>query len=101
MIHVVIGNWTIDNNGISWTGIPAIKGGFIPLDDLLVRRGNAFNALLHLAEKADVTENDIYALNTAFYYAVGYFHLELPEQISFIETVIKQQEIINLKNEEE
>jgi len=92
-----IGNWEINDKGIQ-----CIKHGLshilIDKNDLtesgFAERKNSYDWLLHLPSKADLTREDIYALNTAFIYAIEYFNLDFNSN-SFIETLTIQEKELN------
>lgn len=88
-----IGNWLINEDGITWDGIPKIDYE-IPKERILQfgtqERKNMYDWLVHIPTKAWTTETDIYALNTAFVYALAQYGLNF-SALSFIETLIEQQ----------
>lgn len=103
MENLQIGNWLVNSDGIEWTGIP-YNGYYIDKNRLLqqgLECENAYDWLLHLAHKNWLTEQDIYALNTAFAFALDKF---IPyyrrKKLSFANTLNEQQKIIQCKNTE-
>lgn len=94
-----IGNWLIIEDGIKWDGQLEVDY-LIPKDRLLElgggKRSNMYDWLLHIPEKTWVTEADIYALNTAFIYAIDYFDLDF-KTASFYSSLIEQQKEISEK----
>jgi len=96
MIPFKIGNWLIDEKGIRHENH---KDYQIDLNRLLERgpsdRKNMFDWLVHLPTKAWCSKEDIFALNSAFLYAIETFELECPDDISFAKTMIEQSRIMN------
>ena len=92
-----IGNWLITEEGINWDGQPEVDYD-ITKKELVVlgsaERSEMYDWLVHLPEKTWLTEADIYALNTAFIYAIEYFGLNFKTG-SFVLTLIEQQKIIS------
>jgi len=88
-----IGNWLITEEGITWDGTPKIDYQ-IPRERILEfgpgDRTNMYDWLVHIPTKTWATEADIYALNTAFVYALAHYGLNLTT-LSFVETLIEQQ----------
>jgi hypothetical protein len=96
MIPIQIKNWLLDENGISWVGTPPIRT-IISRDEIVAsgvgNRMNTFDLILHMSERDGVTEDDIYALNTALFYAIEVFNLVVPNEMSFVSTVNEQRNI--------
>lgn len=89
MIPKKIGNWLIDQDGIKWDGVP--KHTYeIAKGRITEERDNMFDWLVHMSEKTWLTREDIYALNTAFIYAIEEFGITVPPNMSFVETFLKQ-----------
>jgi hypothetical protein len=101
MIPIKIKNWEITKDGISWIGKPKINI-LIPISELATKgtgeRKNVFDLIIHTSEKDGILEDDIYALNTALFYAIDTFKIEIPTGMSFVATVIEQQIIIEEKS---
>jgi len=92
MIPFKIGNWLIDEDCIRWNGESKINYK-IKKDRLLESgpRESIYDWLFHMPEKAWLSREDIYALNTAFIYALEYFEIQIPDEKSFVETFIEQE----------
>lgn len=89
MIPIKIGNWLIDQDGIKWDGVP--KHTYeISKDRITEERDDMFDWLIHMPQKTWLTREDIYALNTAFIYAIEKFDITVPPNMSFVETLIVQ-----------
>lgn len=99
MIPFKIGNWLIKDDGINWDGDNSIDY-FIAKNRLTEtgtgERIKTYDWLLHMAEKTWITREDIYALNTALIYAMEEFKIPFPEDISFVQTFIEQDKIIEM-----
>lgn len=89
-----IGNWLIDQDGINWIGTPKY---LISKETLTDSRGKSYDWLIHMPEKTWLTREDIYALNTAYVYAMEAFEIPYPAELSFIETFKDQEEILKNK----
>lgn len=91
------GNWRVDKYGIVWDGKSA---GRLPEEydihrgSLIEARGNVYACLVHMAWKTWTTREDIYALNTAFLYAMERFKIPFPESLSVVETLQEQDWIL-------
>ena len=99
MTQFKIGNWLITGDGIKWDGQPNVD--YLITKEKLVELGTGerskmYNWLVHMAEKTWATEADIYALNSAFIYAIEYFELDFKTG-SFVSTLIEQQKEISSK----
>lgn len=103
MIPFNIGNWEINQHGIEWKG----KRG----RDLLIEkdritetgfgdRESTYDWLIHLTEKNWLTRTDIYALNSAFVYAISFFKLDLNSN-SFVKTFIEQEKQLMYAEEDD
>jgi hypothetical protein len=94
-----IGNWLITEEGITWEGTPKIDY-VIPKERILELgpgdRKNMYDWLIHIPTKTWATEADIYALNSAFVYALTHYGLDLTTH-SFVETLIEQQKELKEK----
>ena len=99
MVPFKIGNWLITEDGISWDGMPKVKYQ-ISRDRILESgppgRDKMYDWLVHLPTKSWTTEKDIYALNTAFIYAIEYYGLDF-NTCSFVETLIEQKRELGYK----
>lgn len=99
MLPFKIGNWLITDTGIKWDGEPNVDY-LIPTDRLLELgnggRDTMYSWLVHMPEKTWTTKDDIYALNTAFIYALSYFNLPFNTG-SFVATLREQQRQIEEK----
>lgn len=99
MLPYKIGNWEINIEGIVWKGNQVEF--LIPKEELsLLRRGGnerIYDWLSHPTTKQWINENDIYALNTAYVFAMEYFKINFHVG-SFVDTFIAQQDIISEKN---
>ncbi len=94
-----IGNWLITEDGIKWEGQPNVD--YLITKERLVelgsgKRSEMYDWLVHLPQNTWVTEADIYALNSAFIYAIDYFGLDFKTG-SFVSTLIEQQKEIREK----
>ncbi len=103
MIPFKIGNWEINQNGIEWKGK---TGRELIIDkDRITETGvgareNTYDWLIHLTEKNWLTRNDIYALNSAFIYAISVFGLDLNSN-SFVKTFIEQEKELKFAEEDD
>jgi len=98
---IKIGNWTITEGGIKWSSKEEIKY-FIDKERITERvqgtKADMYDWLIHMVEKPWLTREDIYALNTAFVFALEYFDIGFLEDISFVETFEIQNEDLNKDN---
>lgn len=94
------GNWLITEEGINWDG-PTGRPYLIPKDRLTESgsgdRSKMYDWLVHLVEKTWITENDVYALNTAFIFAVEHFGVGFSSNLSLVATLAEQQKEIKRK----
>jgi len=94
MIPFKIGNWLIDKDTIKWVGDPNIIYK-IPIDRLTEPgpqdRKTMYDWLVHMPTKSWLKKEDIYALNTAFVYAMEYFNIDFPKNLSFVDIFIEQE----------
>ena len=100
MIPFKIGNWLIDEDGIKWNGKSAVTYNIHK--SRLAEAGppgreNMYDWLVHMPEKTWLTREDIYSLNTALLYAMEYFKVDFPENLSFIETIIEKERQLSKK----
>lgn len=97
MSKITIGNWKVTDEGIEHTTDEDV---FIPKENLLEKgiaeRANSYDWLIHLAGKTWLSVEDIYALNTAYIYAIDYFELDF-NKVSFVDTIKIQQAILRDK----
>ena len=93
MIPFKIGNWEINQQGIEWKGE---TGRELIIDKERItetgfgERENTYDWLIHLTGKSWLTRTDIYALNSAFIYAISFFELDLNSN-SFVKTFMEQE----------
>ena len=88
------GKWVVNEDGISNT---KMEDAIIPKEDLLhIKPGSKdlLESLLHIPSKTWMNQRSTYELNTAFFFAIDYFKLELPKEASIIRTLIAQKEEI-------
>ena len=93
MIPFKIGNWDITEQGIEWKGEVGVEL-IIDRDRItetgIGNREDTYDWLVHLTEKNWLTRSDIYALNSAFVYAISVFNLDLDSN-SFVKTFVEQE----------
>jgi hypothetical protein len=98
---IKIGNWTITEEGIKWSGKEEIKY-FIGKERITERaqgtKTDMYDWLIHMVERPWLTREDIYALNTAFVYALEYFDIGFLDNMSFVETFELQKEQLEFDN---
>lgn len=98
MKNFIIGNWNISEDGISWN--KSDNEYFIPKEDLIEsgssERKNMYDWLVHLPTKDWLSAEDIYALNTAFIYAMELYNFDFKEN-SFVESFMEQQKEMKYK----
>lgn len=96
MIPFQIGNWKITNDSIYHVNH---ANYVIPRDRLLEAgpgdRVTMFDWLVHMPTKTWCSTEDIYSLNTAFIYAVEAWELTIPNDMSFRNTFIEQENELN------
>lgn len=101
MVPFKIGNWEINQSGIEWKG-EAGRELIIDRDRITEsgfgERENTYDWLIHLTEKSWLTRSDIYALNSAFIYAISVFELDLNSN-SFVKTFIEQEKELQFGEE--
>lgn len=90
------GNWQVTDDGILYVG----ENDGYPLieKDRLAEpgpgdRSDVFDWLVHLPTKTWVSMEDVYALNTAFFYAMGRYGIQFPSEISIEKTLSMQHAI--------
>lgn len=95
-----IGNWKIVDAGIEWVGD---HGSYPVITKERLQETRDFDGvqvydwLTHMAEKAWITEEDVYSLNTAFLFALEHFKIGFNGSISFERTLKEQNKIVNRK----
>lgn len=96
MLPFKIGNWLIENKGITWDAEPIAF--FIDRNALTDSKGgdrvNCYNFMLHITEITWLKPTDVYLFNTAFIYALEAYKMNFAEQ-SFVETLTQQQALIS------
>ena len=101
---VKFGNWSVSPYGIEWQGRSEISLS-IPLAQLvqtgLNKKSILYHWLIEVAEDDRFNPEDVYSLNTAFFYAIDLFRaeLEIPGYVLIAETLMAQQTAINLRTE--
>lgn len=96
-----IKNWQIvEGIGIVWVGNSSKLT--IGIDQIIstgldINR-NPFDLVIHPCERSFITEDDIYALNTAVIYAIEFFNISMPKNTTFCNLIECQQQIIERKN---
>ncbi len=101
MENMKIGNWEVSDKGINWIGTKTNAMGTITLASLKdggnAERTEMYDWLIHLCEKSWITDEDIYALNTAFIYAIEKYKLGFSDKLSFVKTFTEQQRQLQQK----
>ena len=103
MKNIRIGNWQIEEKGISWVGSKGLPAPFfiISVDDLTSTgfgdRKNMYDWLLYFANNNWSSKEDIYALNTALIYTMELNNIPFPKNMSFVDTIVLQEELVSLK----
>lgn len=99
---VKFGNWSVSPYGIEWQGRPDIQlcislGSLVQTG--LNKKSILYHWLIESAEDDRFTPEDIYSLNTAFFYAIDLFRAELdvPNYVLVAETLMAQQNAINIR----
>lgn len=96
---MIFGNWEVTEFGI--IGLGKLGGIKIDSDQLLDKRQQQlYDWLIHIAEKGNVTELNVYEFNAAFVYALSFFNIDIPSELSFSKTFEKQIQIISQKEED-
>ena len=94
-------NWSVGPYGIEWKGRSDVKYS-IPLQSLVHtgvnKRAILYQWLIEIARDKRLTGEDIYSLNTAFFYALDMFktELDIPNYVLVAETLKAQQELIEV-----
>ena len=96
------GNWSIDVFKIEWIGDPLIE--FSITIPNIINTGNRKHGILYqwlidIAADTRFTREDIYSLNTAFFYALDIFKHEvnIPAYALIAETLKEQQDILDAR----
>jgi len=90
---MIFGNWEVTDFGI--IGLGKLEGVKINSDQLLDKRQEQlYDWLIHIAEKGNVTELNVYEFNVAFVYALSFFNIDIPSELSFSKTFEKQIKIV-------
>ena len=94
------GNWAIDVFKIEWVGDPSIQ--FSVTIPNIINTGSRKNGifyqwLIDIAADTRFSAEDIYSLNTAFFYALDIFRheLEVPGYVLMAETLKEQQQVLD------
>lgn len=101
---VKFGHWSVSPYGIEWQGRPDIHLS-IPLARLvqtgLNKKSILYHWLIEIAEDERFSPEDVYSMNTAFFYAVDLFRAELdvPGYVLIAESLMAQQTALNLRME--
>ena len=94
------GNWTVDVFKIEWVGNPQIQFTItIPniINTGAHKSGILYQWLIEVAADNRFSPEDIYSLNTAFFYALDIFRheIEIPGYALLAETLKEQQQILD------
>lgn len=93
---MIFGNWEVTDSAI--IGLGELEGIKIDSDQLLDKRQEQlYDWLIHIAEKGNVTELNVYEFNTAFVYALSFFNIDIPRELSLSKSFEKQKQIISEK----
>lgn len=95
MSEFLIGNWLVTDEGIEWLEDDR-EGYFIDKERLLESRGDKYDWLVHMPQKTWLTREDIYALNTAYIYAMEKFGVPF-DRLSFVSTFHEQEQDLKRK----
>ncbi|MBU1318581.1 MAG: hypothetical protein KKG33_10450 [candidate division Zixibacteria bacterium] len=84
----VFGSWIVTEEGLVYGGSPHVEY-FIEASRLWeVRpRTRQWDWLLHMDEKAWMSDADVYCLNTAFFFALDFFRAKQPRDFQGADTV--------------
>ena len=94
------GNWSITAYKIEWKGSPDVEFS-IPVPDIVItgehRNCILYQWLIGIAADRRFTPEDIYSLNTAFFYALDIFRseIDIPAHALIAETLKEQQQILD------
>jgi hypothetical protein len=94
------GNWAVDVFRIAWVGDPGIDFSItIPniINTGTHQNGILYQWLIDLAADTRFSAEDIYSLNTAFFYALDIFRceIEIPAYALIAETLKEQQQVMD------
>ncbi|MFZ4680315.1 hypothetical protein [Flavobacterium sp.] len=90
------GNWEVNDFGI--IGLGKLRRLEISREDLVHKRDNLFyDCLLNIAEMGIVSELNVYEFNAAFIFALSFFNIDIPRELSFSKTFEKQIQMISEK----
>lgn len=94
------GKWLITTDGIEWTGgVKYLIDKNTLNEESPDDTARMYDWLLHLTEKTWLTRDDIYALNSAFIYALDHFGVGFNPEISFAATLTEQDRLMKEKEE--
>ncbi|HWB62553.1 MAG TPA: hypothetical protein VG603_03510 [Chitinophagales bacterium] len=94
------GNWGLSAFGIEWKGREDVVY-HLPLQTLVHtgfdKKSILYEWLIEIARDERLTSEDIYSLNTAFFYSLDLFRTELdiPNYVLVAETLKAQQDLID------
>lgn len=101
MVPFKIGNWNITEDAIQWDNQDYGREYEIPKSRVCETgtgsRSNMDDWLIHISEKTWITVADAYALNAAILYALNVWGLSYPTNISYVDTIIELEDILNEK----
>jgi hypothetical protein len=94
------GNWAVDVYKIEWVGDPLIEFSIaIPsiINTGTRKNGILYQWLIEIAADSRFRPEDIYGLNTAFFYALDIFkhEIDIPAYALMAETLKEQQEMLD------
>lgn len=97
---MIFGNWEVTDFGI--IGLGELERIKIDCDQLLDKREEQlYDWLIHIAEKGNVTELNVYEFNAAFVYALSFFNINIPSELSLSASFSEQIEIISQKKRDD
>ena len=94
------GNWSVTTYKIEWKGDAAIEYA-VSIPNIVITGSHRncifYQWLIEIAEDPRFADEDIYSLNTAFFYALDNFktEIEVPAHALLAETLKEQQERLN------
>lgn len=96
---MIFGNWEVTDFGI--IGLGKLARFEIAKELLVAKREEIlYDWLIHIAGRENVTELNVYEFNAAFVYALSFFNIDIPSELSFSKTFEKQIQIISQKEED-